>query len=258
MTYYHAIDHVHCTDPVVLAFKGTSQDVVSFPPPTLSTLPDDFPIVNPANMLHGEQSLELLRPLDPSGAKFSCKSKLVSLLDKGTGAFMESETLMSDENGPVARLISGTFIRKLTGFTGKGRMIPPRIKMPQRDPDFVVAEKTLTNQAQIYRLSGDYNSLHIDPEIAESVGFPVPILHGLATMGFAARALYKTFCKGDPTSFKSIRVRFSSPTFPGDTLETQMWVVGAAVHFRTLAKERNKVVIDGGEFICNDAQSAKL
>lgn len=77
-------------------------------------------------------------------------------------------------------------------------------------------------------------------------------------MGFAARALYKHFCKGEPRRFKSIRVRFSSPTLPGETLETQMWVQGTTVYFRTLVKERNKVVIDGGEFTFDDSVPAKL
>lgn len=244
--------------PVVLGFKGNSQDVVPFPPPTAINFPEGFPVVNPANMLHGEQSLELFRPLDPDGASLTAKSKIISFFDKGSGTLMESETLVSDANGPVARLISGSFIRGLSGFKGDGRKAPPRVKIPQREPDFRAVYTTLPTQAQIYRLSGDYNSLHIDPEIAQSVGFKVPILHGLCTMGFATRALYKQFCKGDPRRFKSIRVRFSSPTLPGETLETQMWVQGTTVFFRTIVQERQKVVIDGGEFIFNDDVPAKL
>lgn len=244
--------------PVVLSFKGDSQDVVSFPPPSMSSFPEGFPVVNPANMLHGEQSLELFRPLNPEGGALKSVSKVISFYDKGSGTLMEDETLISDADGPVARLISGSFIRGLTGFEGKGRKLPPRVKIPQREPDLREVYKTLPEQAQIYRLSGDYNSLHIDPEIAQSVGFKVPILHGLCTMGFATRALYKHFCKGDPRRFKSIRVRFSSPTLPGETLETQMWVEGTTVYFRTLVKERNKVVIDGGEFVFNDNIPAKL
>ncbi|TMW58674.1 hypothetical protein Poli38472_010233 [Pythium oligandrum] len=244
--------------PVVLGFKGTSHDVVPFPPPTMASFPEGFPPVNPANMLHGEQSLELFRPLDPNGATLQCKGKVISFYDKGSGTLMESETLVSDDKGPVARLISGSFIRGLSGFEGKGRKLPPRVKIPQREPDLREVSKTLPSQAQIYRLSGDYNSLHVDPEIAQSVGFKVPILHGLCTMGFATRALFKHFCKGDPSRFKSVRVRFSSPTFPGETLETQMWVQGTTVFFRTIVQERQKVVIDGGEFVFHDEVPAKL
>ncbi|KAF1330504.1 Peroxisomal hydratase-dehydrogenase-epimerase, partial [Globisporangium splendens] len=244
--------------PVVLSFKGESHDVVPFPPPTLSAVPDGMPPVNPAMSLHGEQALELFRPLNPEGGALQCKTKVISFFNKGKGTLMETETIMQDANGPVARLISGSFIRGLTGFKGKGRKLPPRVQMPKREPDARDSYKTLPTQAQIYRLSGDYNSLHIDPEIAKSVGFKEPILHGLCTMGFASRALYKRYCRGDPALFKSIRVRFASPTYPGETLETVMWDNGNTVYFQTIVKERNVVVIDGGEFVHGGPTPAKL
>lgn len=244
--------------PVVLSFKGESHDVVPFPPPTLSATPDGMPVVNPAMILHGEQSLELLRPLNPEGGTLQCQTKVVSFFNKGKGTLMESETVMQDAEGPIARLISGSFVRGLTGFEGKGRELPPRVQIPKREPDARETFKTAPTQAQLYRLSGDYNALHIDPEIAKSVGFKAPILHGLCTMGVASRALYKRYCGGDPANFKSIRVRFASPCFPGETLETVMWESGSTVFFQTIVKERNMVVIDGGEFIHAGPASAKL
>lgn len=245
---------------MVLGFKGESHDVVPFPPPTLSATPDGMPVVNPAMILHGEQSLELLRPLDPAGGELQCETKVVSFFNKGKGTLMESETLVKDTAGvPVARLISGSFVRGLSGFEGKGRKLPPRVQIPTRAPDARETFTTQPTQAQLYRLSGDYNALHIDPEIATSVGFKAPILHGLCTMGVATRALYKRYCRGDPALFKSIRVRFASPCFPGETLETVMWESGGnTVHFQTIVKERNVVVIDGGEFVHGGPASAKL
>lgn len=117
-------------------------------------LPSELPPINPANMLHGEQFLEVIRPLNPVGGTLECVSKVISFLDKRTGAFMETETLVSDTNGPVARMISGGFIRGLTGFVSKGRVQPPRVKIPKREPDFVDIEKTSPHQAQLFRLSG--------------------------------------------------------------------------------------------------------
>lgn len=242
--------------PVVLPFKGTAHDVVPYPPPTLAAAPDGMPVVNPAMILHGEQSLELVRPLDPAGGELQARTKIISFYDKGKGTLMESQTVLEDARGVVARLVSGSFIRGLSGFQGKGRRLPARVEVPKRAPDFTAAFKTSPHQAQLYRLSGDYNALHIDPEIATSVGFKQPILHGLCTMGVATRALFHQFCQGDVARFKSVRVRFSSPVFPGETVETRMWQDGSRVLFQARVQERGVVVIDGGEFFFDP--SAKL
>lgn len=235
-------------DAVVIPFKGESHDVVPFPPPTLTPKPEGMPPVHPASVLHAEQTVELFRPLDPNGATVNFQTKLISLYDKGKGALAESEILISDEKGPIARLIDGMFLRGMTGFEGKGRKLPPRVQIPKRAPDAVEEFTTTATQAQVYRLSGDYNALHVDPKFAQSVGFKRPILQGLCTMGIAARALYKHFCQGDPSRFKCIRVRFANVVYPGETLETRMWQHGNTVYFQTIVKERNAVAIDGGQF----------
>ncbi|ETM36850.1 hypothetical protein L914_16532 [Phytophthora nicotianae] len=245
--------------PVCLPFKGLSQDVVPFPPETISAAPDGMPSFNPAMILHGEQSVEILRPLDPSGGKLTGKTKVISFYDKGKGTLMETQTQFEDANGPMAKLISGSFIRGLTGYEGKGRKLPARVQIPKRQPDFYDEFKTSPHQAQVYRLSGDYNSLHIDPEIAKSVGFKQPILHGLCSMGVASRALYKQFCGGDVARFKSIRVRFSSPCFPGETIQTRMWQErNDKVLFQAVVKERGVVIVDGGEFVYATDASSRL
>ncbi|KAG6977024.1 hypothetical protein JG688_00000755 [Phytophthora aleatoria] len=245
--------------PVCLPFKGQSQDVVPFPPETTSATPDGMPSFNPAMILHGEQSVEILRPLDPAGGTLTGKTKVISFYDKGKGTLMETQTQFEDVNGPVAKLISGSFIRGLTGYEGKGRKLPARVQIPKRQPDFYDEFKTSPHQAQVYRLSGDYNSLHIDPEIATSVGFKQPILHGLCSMGVASRALYKQFCGGDVARFKSIRVRFSSPCFPGETIQTRMWQEGSGkVFFQAVVKERGVVIVDGGEFVYAADASSRL
>ena len=61
----------------------------------------------------------------------------------------------------------------------------------------------------IYRLSGDHNPLHADPEVAKAAGFPRPILHGLGTFGVVGHAILKSVCDYDPTGVRSMRGRFT-------------------------------------------------
>jgi len=156
------------------------------------------------------------------------------------------ETEMIDESGEVAvRSVSSTFIRGIGGFGGsRGPAGEENVKIPSRAPDFSEADKTSEHQAWIYRLSADYNPLHIDPSVAEMAGFKRPILHGLCSFGYAGRAVLKHCCGNDPKKFKSIRVRFVSPVFPGETLVTEIWKETATRYvFQVKVQERNVVVI---------------
>ena len=98
----------------------------------------------------------------------------------------------------------------------------------------------------LYRLSGDLNPLHIDPAVASKAGFPRPILHGLATYGFACRGLVETFCDGDPAGLKTIRARMSAPVFPGDTIQLECWRLDDRIAFQARVVERDALVLSHG------------
>lgn len=125
-------------------------------------------------------------------------------------------------------------------------------KPPQRNPDAVEVFATTANQALIYRLSGDYNPLHADTELAPTIGFPKPILHGLCTYGACGHSIVKALADNEPTRFKSIEGRFASPVFPGETIEIYMWKVDdkdpkvQGVIFAAKVKERDIVVVNNG------------
>ncbi|HLJ08528.1 MAG TPA: MaoC family dehydratase, partial [Acidimicrobiia bacterium] len=116
---------------------------------------------------------------------------------------------------------------------------------PDRAPDHEVTYATRSDQALLYRLSGDRNPLHSDPEFAKSAGFPKPILHGLCTYGFTGRALLHALCGSDPTRFKTMEGRFSKPVFPGESLTVRMWVDGGRATFTTESSS-GQIVIDRG------------
>jgi len=200
-------------------------------------------------VVHGEQRLKLHRPL-PEAADLIADSRVTEAYDKGEGrgAVICTEVVVrtADDNKPLYTVGSTTFARGDGGFGGPSGSGPAPHQLPDRDPDHSCALDIRIDQALLYRLNGDRNPLHADPELAKSVGFPVPILHGLCTYGTACKAVIKTVCNYDHKMIASFNVRFSSPVYPGETIITDMWVDDKVVSFRCRVKERDLVVINNG------------
>jgi len=207
---------------------------------------------DPAMLVHGEQSIEMHGVIPPDGS-VRTTSTVAGIYDKGSGALVviESESLDAESGSPCFSSRSALFIRGEGGFGGERGPAPgPEGSGPAAtgEPDEVVSYSTRSDQALLYRLSGDRNPLHSDPVFAKRAGFDRPILHGLCTYGFTGRALLHTLCGSDPSRFRSMHARFSRPTFPGDTLTVSMWVQSGQAAFRT-ENQRGETVIDGGRFV---------
>jgi acyl dehydratase len=202
---------------------------------------------NFAMLVHGEQAIELHRPIPVEG-RINVTSKVVAIWDKGTAAVvvMEADAADAATNQPMFSTRMSAFIRGEGGWGGDRGPSGPRNVASEREPDQVVRYDTNKDQALVYRLSGDRNPLHSDPAFAQMAGFDRPILHGLCTYGFTGRALLHALCGSDPARFHSMEGRFSKPVYPGDELTVKMWEIepGQAV-FRT-ETQRGEVVIDSG------------
>ncbi len=180
---------------------------------------------NFAMVVHGEQGLEIQNPL-PRNATISTTAILEGIYDKGSGALIVMRFDSKDKNGnPICTNWTSAFVRGAGGFGGAPQPKKDFPSIPQKNPDLVFDAPTGSNQAALYRLSGDRNPLHIDPAFAKAVGFKEPILHGLCTYGVTCRRFVQEVFKGDPGKMKSYSARFSSPVLPGETLQVKTWQV---------------------------------
>lgn len=203
-------------------------------------------------VLHGEQGLQIHKTLPASGSLIG-ETSINEIIDKGEGrgALIFSDRKVYDKatGDLLCTLNSTTFARGDGGFGGPTIEAPKPHTVPGRDPDRVVELPTLLQAALIYRLSGDFNPLHADPRVAAAAGFKAPILHGLATLGVAGHAILKEACGYDPEKFKSMRLRFTSPVYPGETIVTEIWKDGSDISFRCRVKERDVVVLNNGHAV---------
>ena len=205
--------------------------------------------INYAMVLHGEQFLTLHRPL-PVAAEILADTRITHVLDKGAGkgALIYHQTVarLADGGAPLFTLGGSVFARGDGGFGGTAHGGPVPHTLPDRAPDHVHTTETRADQALLYRLTGDRNPLHADPAMATKAGFPVPILHGLCTYAIACRAVLASVCDYDPARIAGFDVRFTAPVFPGDVIETDIWVDARIVSFRCRVAARGVTVLSNG------------
>ena len=183
--------------------------------------------INLAMLLHGEQAITLHREIPPEG-RVRVVGRISEVLDKGKAAVIGAEGVVEDDNGPLFTTKATLFIRGAGGFGGeRGPSTVGVNVVPTRAPDHVLEDVVRPEQGALYRLSGDPNPIHIDPDFARMAGFEKPFLHGLCTYGFVGRAILRALCGGDPSRFVSFEARFADQVYFGDTIVTKIWRTGA-------------------------------
>lgn len=206
-------------------------------------------------ILHGEQAVEIHTPLPTEGVVIGT-TRIDSIVDKGAdkGALIYSSRKIIEQHSgrQLATIRQVTFARGDGGFGGSSRSPSSPHEFPSHNPDLIFDVPTYADLALIYRLSGDFNPLHIDPAVARSAGFEVPILHGLATFGAVGRGLLRLDGPSRPETVRKIEARFSSPVIPGDLIEVEAWRESSSVFFfRARVPARGVVVLQNGRLELN-------
>jgi len=197
---------------------------------------------NPMMLLHGEQDLVVHRPL-PVAAKVDNSGRVVAVHDKKKAAVVVVETETRLDTGELLCTNRfGAFIRGEGGFGGDPGPAPEN-EAPQGPPDIEVESPTLEQQALLYRLSGDKNPLHADPQMAQLGGFDHPILHGLCSYGIVCKAVVDAALDGDVSKVGRYQARFAAPVFPGETIVTSIWNCGERLVVSARTKERGSEVL---------------
>jgi acyl dehydratase len=176
-------------------------------------------------LLHSSQRLELIKPFPAEGV-MRTTGHVLGIWDLRIGALVNVETRTMIGSELHARCVWTILLRGEGGFAGERAPSLLRTRAPKDvAPHFSAEWRTQDTQALLYRLTGDVNPIHSNPEVARAAGFDRPILHGLCSLGFAARVALKELAGDDPSRFRALEVRFTSPVLPGQTLRVDGYVV---------------------------------
>lgn len=259
---FDPVDHVYTARDTILYALGCGAgagdlDLVYEPRlhalPTMATVlayPGDWYArpdvpIDPQYVVHGSERIELTCDL-PTAAHVQATNRIVGVQDKGPGrgalVISRREIVDAGTGARLATVIQRAFCRGDGGLGSMGEAPPAPATIPDRPADQVLQVETSARAAAIYRLMGDWNPLHIDPDFARRAGFAAPILHGLSTYGHAARAILGA---RPGARLRLMDCRFSAPVTPGDTLEVQVWDSADGCRFRMSGNGRT--VIDNGE-----------
>lgn len=228
-TFGNVAQSFHMTEPPAVRFPGIDIEL--------------------SKVLHASEAITVPRPIPPSGTG-TAVTRFTEIWDKGKAAVIWSETTVTDPAGTLLWTQKRSiFARGEGGFGGDRGPSGSSASLADRAPDLELSVPTSPAQALLYRMCGDRNPLHSDPDFAAAAGFPRPILHGLCTYGMTCKALVDNLLDGDAGALRSYGARMAGVVFPGETLRVSVWKQGAVFNAVVTAPERDDAVaLAGVEF----------
>lgn len=181
--------------------------------------------INLAQVVHGSQSISVTGPLPTTGTA-TVRTRISEVWDKGRAAVIWQEGVATSLSGDELWTTRSSIFVRGEGGWGGDRGGSPGVEVPDRAPDADATYDVTPQQALLYRLCGDRNPLHADPDFAKAAGFPAPILHGLCSYGIVLRTLIDELLDGDPTRVRDFGVKFAGVVFPGESIRVRGWREG--------------------------------
>jgi acyl dehydratase len=234
------------TPQVLPTFGNVAASFHMTKPPTVQFPGIDIEL---SKVLHASERIEVPGPLPASGSA-TAVTRFTDIWDKGKAAVIWSETTATAPDGTVLWTQRRSIFARGEGGFGGDRGPSSSDGAPDRAADLEVDVPILPQQALLYRLCGDRNPLHSDPEFAAAAGFPRPILHGLCTYGMTCKAIVDALLDGDATAVSAYGARFAGVAYPGETLKVGIWKEDNRFLASVTAPARdNAVVLSGVELV---------
>lgn len=234
------------TPQVLPTFGNVAQSFHMTEPPSVKFPGIDIEL---SKVLHASEAVTVPGPIPPSG-KATAVTRFTDIWDKGKAAVIWSETTVTAPDGTLLWTQKRSIFARGEGGFGGERGPSTAVEPPERAPDAEIDLPILPQQALLYRLCGDRNPLHSDPDFAAAAGFPRPILHGLCTYGIACKAIVDEFLDGDVSRVRCYDARFAGVVFPGETLRANVWKENDALVATISAPSRdNAVALSGVELV---------
>jgi acyl dehydratase len=230
------------TPQVLPTFGNVAQSFHMTEPPSVQFPGIDIEL---SKVLHASEAVTVPGPIPPSGTGVAV-TRFTDIWDKGKAAVIWSETEVKDPAGTLLWTQKRSIFARGEGGFGGERGPSTSTEPPDRAPDAEIDLPILPQQALLYRLCGDRNPLHSDPDFAAAAGFPRPILHGLCTYGIACKAIVDEFLDGDVARVSSYGARFAGVVFPGETLRANVWKENDTLVATIIAPSRDDAVALSG------------
>lgn len=195
-----------------------------------------------AKVVHASQEVVVHRPI-PAEGKAASTGHITEVWDKGSAAVVAHETAVTGSDGELLWTAKSSIFAKGEGGFGGERGPSSTIELPDRATDFNVTTPTLPQQALLYRMCGDRNPLHSDPEFARAAGFPNPILHGLCSYGLVCKTAADAVLDSDTSRITGFRARFAGVLYPGETIRSRMWLEGNELVIAATVAERDEAPV---------------